>query len=177
MAEQRQKSIFREILTESHLNACFTCGTCSDGCPLTGMESSMDEGLDARKVIRIATFGLDQEVIDFRFVWICTGCQRGEMGCPMGVKLVKVWGAAKAVRPRDKVPEVPHKGLVMCLKTGNNMAIPRMSMRPFWRNWECCPGFVTLAEKVWADCLHFRNWVTGEPSPLNEGGYLHGGSI
>ena len=49
MAEQRQKSIFREILTESHLNACFTCGNCSGGCPLTGMESNMDEGLDAAR--------------------------------------------------------------------------------------------------------------------------------
>jgi len=44
--ERRQKSIFGDILPESHMNACFTCGTCSGGCPLTGMESTKDEALD-----------------------------------------------------------------------------------------------------------------------------------
>jgi len=53
LAEQRRNSIFRDILSDTHLQSCFTCGTCSGGCPLTGMESSMDEDLDARKVIRI----------------------------------------------------------------------------------------------------------------------------
>ena len=149
LAERRNKSIFTDILPESHMNACFTCGTCSGGCPLTGMESTKDEGLDARKVIRMAAFGMDQEVIDSRFVWICTGCQRCEMGCPMGVKLVKVWMAAKAARPRDKVPGVLHKGVDMVLKTGNNMGIPEDDYVTLLEELgeelaeECCPGFVT----------------------------------
>jgi heterodisulfide reductase subunit C len=148
---------------ESPLNACFTCGTCSGGCPLTGMESTKDEGLDCRKVIRMAAFGMDQEVIDSRFVWICTGCQRCEIGCPMGVKLVKVWMAAKAAGPRDKVPGVLHKGVDMVLKTGNNMGIPEDDYVTLLEELgeelaeECCPGFVTPVEKVGADYLHFQN--------------------
>lgn len=67
--ERRQNSIFRDIINESHLLACYTCGTCSGGCPLTGMESTKDEGLDARKALRMAAFGLDQELINCRFVW------------------------------------------------------------------------------------------------------------
>ena len=86
------------------MSACFTCGTCSGGCPLTGMESTVDEGLDCRKVIRMALLGLDQEVIDSRFVWICTGCQRCEFGCPMGIKLVKVWGRPKRPGPGKRCP-------------------------------------------------------------------------
>ena len=84
LAELRKKSICSDILSESHMNACFTCGTCSGGCPLTGMESSKDEGLDARKVIRMAAFGMDQAVIDSHFVWFCTGCQRCVKACPTG---------------------------------------------------------------------------------------------
>jgi len=163
LAELRKKSIFSDILPESHMNACFTCGTCSGGCPLTGMESTKDEGLDCRKVIRMAAFGMDQEVIDSRFVWICTGCQRCEIGCPMGVKLVKVWMAAKAARPRDKVPGVLHKGVDMVLKTGNNMGIPEDDYVTLLEELgeelaeECCPGFVTPVEKVGAEYLHFQN--------------------
>ncbi len=163
LAERRKKSIFSDILSASHMNACFTCGTCSGGCPLTGMESTRDEGLDARKVIRMALMGLDQEVIDSRFIWVCTGCQRCEIGCPMGVKLVKVWMAAKAARPRDKVPGVLHKGVDMCLKTGNNMGIPEEDYVTLLEELgeelaeESCPGFVTPVEKVGADYLHFQN--------------------
>ncbi len=163
LAERRKTSIFSGILSETHLQACFTCGTCSGGCPLTGMESTKDEGLDARKVIRMAAFGMDQEVIDSRFVWICTGCERCVAGCPMGVKLVKVWGAAKAARPRDKVPGVLHKGVDMVLKTGNNMGIPEDDYVTLLEELgeelaeECCPGFVTPVEKVGADYLHFQN--------------------
>ena len=163
LAEKRKKSIFCDILPESHMNACYTCGTCSGGCPLTGMESTKDEGLDARKVIRMALFGMDQEVIDSRFVWICTGCERCVAGCPMGIKLVKVWGAAKAARPRDKVPGVLHKGVAMVLKTVNNMGIPEDDYVTLLEELgeelaeECCPGFVTPVEKVGADYLHFQN--------------------
>ena len=163
LAAQRKNSIFRDILSDTHLQACFTCGTCSGGCPLTGMESTKDEGLDARKVIRLAAFGLDQEIVNSRFVWICTGCDRCTFGCPMGVKLVKVWARAKAARPRDKVPGVLQKGTDMCLKTGNNMGIPEDDYVTLLEELgeelaeECCPGFVTPVEKVGADYLHFQN--------------------
>ena len=163
LAERRQKSIFADLFTDAHVNACFTCGTCSGGCPLTGMESMKDEGLDCRTAIRMALFGMDQELIDSRFVWVCTGCERCVYGCPMGIKLVKVWGRAKALRPRDKVPGVLHKGVEMCLKTGNNMGIPEDDYITLLEELgeelaeECCPGFVTPVEKVGAEYLHFQN--------------------
>ena len=45
---------------------CFMCGTCADGCPVTEVDD-----LDPRKAVRIAALGLDQELIDSRFPWIC----------------------------------------------------------------------------------------------------------
>ncbi len=158
-----QESIFRDILDESHLQACFTCGTCAGGCPLTGMESTKDENLDARKAIRMAALGLDQELIDSRFVWVCTGCQRCEIGCPMGIKLVKVWLAAKAARARDKVPGILHKGVDMVLRTGNNMGIPEEDYVTLLEELgeelaeEDCPGFVTPIDKEDADYIFFEN--------------------
>ena len=63
-------------------------------------ESTKDEGLDCRKAIRMAAFGMDQELINSRFVWICTGCELAWPGCPMGVKLVGRFGR----RPRRRGP-------------------------------------------------------------------------
>jgi Fe-S oxidoreductase len=75
--------------------------------------------------VRMALLGLDQELIDSRFPWICTLCGRCEHGCPMNIDLLKMMRSARTHRERDKVPGVMHKGVMMCLETGNNVGIPK----------------------------------------------------
>ena len=101
-------------------DVCFTCGTCAGGCPITGVD-----GLDPRKAIRMAALGLDQELVDSRFPWVCTLCGRCEYACPQGVELLKTFRRARGLRERDKVPGPIHKGVVMDLERGNNLGIPR----------------------------------------------------
>jgi heterodisulfide reductase subunit C len=99
---------------------CLTCGTCAGGCPITGVD-----GMDVRKIVRMALLGMEQEIVDSRFPWICTLCGRCEAACPMNIDLLKMLRSARTLRPRDKVPGVLHKGVEMCLKTGNNVGIPK----------------------------------------------------
>jgi heterodisulfide reductase subunit C len=106
-------------LASVYADLCLTCGTCAGGCPVTGVD-----GLDVRKVVRLALLGLDQEVIDSKFPWVCTLCARCEHACPMKIDLTKLLRSARGMRARDKVPGVLHKGVEMCLKTGNNVGIP-----------------------------------------------------
>ena len=106
-------------LVSTYADLCLTCGTCAGGCPVTGVD-----GLDVRKVVRLALLGLDQEVIDSKFPWVCTLCARCEHACPMKIDLTKLLRSARGMRARDKVPGVLHKGVEMCLKTGNNVGIP-----------------------------------------------------
>jgi dimethylglycine catabolism B len=108
-------------------DACFTCGTCSGGCPITGfVPFEGGEGTwDVRKAVRAIVFGMEQELIDSRFVWVCTLCGRCEYQCPMGVKLLQTLRAARTQRERDKVPGPIHKGTMMNLQRGNNLGIPR----------------------------------------------------
>jgi heterodisulfide reductase subunit C len=44
---------------------CYTCGTCSGGCPATGLVPIEGAGgtWDPRKAIRAVVFGMEQEVI------------------------------------------------------------------------------------------------------------------
>jgi len=107
-------------LASQYADLCLTCGTCAGGCPITGVD-----GLDVRKCVRLALLGLDQEVIDSRFPWICTLCGRCEHACPMGIDLLALLRSARTMRAREKVPGVLHKGVEMCLKTGNNVGIPK----------------------------------------------------
>jgi hypothetical protein len=43
----------------------------------------------------------------------------------MNIDLTKMLRSARGLRARDKVPGVLHKGVEMCLKTGNNVGIPK----------------------------------------------------
>ena len=108
-------------------DACFTCGTCSGGCPITGfVPFEGGEGTwDVRKAVRAIVFGMEQELIDSRFVWVCTLCGRCEYQCPMGVKLLQTLRACRTQRAREKVPGPIHKGTMMCINRGNNLGIPR----------------------------------------------------
>jgi len=101
-------------------DVCFTCGTCAGGCPVTGVD-----GLDPRKAVRMAALGLDQELVDSRFPWICTLCGRCEYACPQGVEILKMMRKARSLRERDKVPGPIHKGVIMDLERGNNLGIPK----------------------------------------------------
>ena len=110
----------RRKLATQFADLCLTCGTCAGGCPVTGVD-----GLDVRKAVRMVVLGMDQELIDSRFPWVCTLCGRCEHACPMKIDLLALLRSARAHRERDKVPGVLHKGVAMCLKTGNNVGIPK----------------------------------------------------
>ena len=99
-------------------DVCFTCGTCVSGCPVAGVD-----GMDPRKAVRMAALGLDQELIDSRFPWICTLCGRCEYACPQGVEILKMMRRARGLRQREKVPGPIHKGVVMDLQRGNKLGI------------------------------------------------------
>ena len=106
-------------LASQYADLCLTCGTCAGGCPVTGVD-----GLDVRKVVRLALLGMDQEVIDSKFPWVCTLCGRCEHACPMNIDLTALLRSARSMRARDQVPGVLHKGVMQCLKSGNNVGIP-----------------------------------------------------
>ena len=148
---------------------CFTCGTCAGGCPVTGVD-----GMDPRKAIRMAALGLDQELIDSRFPWICTICGRCELQCPMGVNIQKTMRKARTLRERDKVPGPIHKGTMMALERGNNLGIPRDDFLGLLADvgnelaHDDCPGFYVPVDKKGANVILTINSKEpfGEPDDM-----------
>ena len=68
--------------------------------------------------------GLEQELIDARWTWICTLCGRCQWMCPQDVQLLSLLRNARTHRPHNEVPGVMQKGVAMCLEKGNNLGIP-----------------------------------------------------
>ncbi len=101
----KKKSFFidkvKELLPEGgNLDLCLTCGACSSGCPATGIE-----GMDARKFLRMAALGLDEEITTTPWVWYCTMCQRCIYVCPMKINIPQLVYYARQSWPRDKRPK------------------------------------------------------------------------
>jgi heterodisulfide reductase subunit C len=157
----------RKLATQ-FADLCLTCGTCAGGCPVTGVSD-----LDVRKVVRLTLLGMDQEVIDSKFPWVCTLCGRCEHACPMKIDLVAMLRSARGLRPRDKVPGVLHKGVAMCLKTGNNVGIPKDDFMFLLEDMgaelsEELPGFSVPVDKKGAKYLFTINSKEpfGEPEDM-----------
>ncbi|MCJ7618157.1 MAG: 4Fe-4S dicluster domain-containing protein, partial [Desulfobacterales bacterium] len=105
---------------KSLTDMCMACGTCSAGCPLTGIE-----GFDPRKIVRMVLMGMDKELIESKLPWLCTMCGKCEYACPMGINIVSIIRTARGMVERENVPGMIHKGVELCLKTGNNIGLPK----------------------------------------------------
>jgi heterodisulfide reductase subunit C len=106
-------------LYKSTADMCMGCGTCSAGCPMTGVE-----GFDPRKIVRLVNFGLDQEIVSSKWPWLCTMCGKCEYACPMGINIISMVRTARGMVDREQVPGQIHKGVELCLATGNNLGLP-----------------------------------------------------
>ena len=104
---------------ESPADLCLGCGTCSAGCPMTGVE-----GFDPRKIVRLVLMGRDKELIESKLPWLCTMCGKCEYACPMGINIVNLVRTARGMVERGQVPGQIHKGVEMAMKTGNNLGLP-----------------------------------------------------
>jgi Fe-S oxidoreductase len=102
---KEKKNVFmdqvRELLPEGgNLNLCLTCGVCSSGCPATGLE-----GMDPRKFLRMAALGLDDEITEHPWVWMCSMCYRCTYACPMAINIPALVYEARKLWPREKRPK------------------------------------------------------------------------
>jgi len=109
----------KELLPDGgNLNLYLTCGACSSGCPATGLEE-----MDPRKFLRMAAFGMDDEIIKSDWPWMCTMCQRCIYVCPMEIDIPQLIYNARALRPREERPKGILGSCDMALKNDSTSAM------------------------------------------------------
>lgn len=102
--KSKQGSCFKdkvmELLPEGgNLNLCLTCGLCASGCPATGLED-----MDPRKFLRMAMLGMDEELENHEWAWMCTMCQRCIHVCPMSINIPQLVYNVRKTRAREDRP-------------------------------------------------------------------------
>ena len=85
---------------DGNLNLCLTCGACSSGCPATGLDN-----MDPRKFLRMAALGMDEEILQSDWPWMCTMCQRCVYVCPMKIDIPQLIYNIRRKRPREERPK------------------------------------------------------------------------
>ena len=99
---------------------CITCGWCASSCPASGIDA-----FDPRKLIRMISLGLKDEVVKSRWPWICTMCAKCENNCPMEIDIADAVRNIRSLRNRESVPGILHKGVAAAVETGNNLRLPK----------------------------------------------------
>ena len=71
--------------------ACYGCKACTAACPIEQVEKRYDP----RKIIRMALLGMEKEVLESDFIWLCSSCYNCQEVCPQNVKFTEVMFAIK----------------------------------------------------------------------------------
>ena len=113
------KEAVLDRVPDALLDLCMTCGTCTGGCPASGL---MD--MDPRKLLRMVNLGMDDEVKKSKWAWVCTMCARCVNACPMKINIPKLVYQLRGSWPRDKRPKGIRGSCDQHIRAGNAMGVP-----------------------------------------------------
>jgi heterodisulfide reductase subunit C len=73
------------------LRACFQCGLCTASCPI----SFIDAHYSPRRTIKRTLLGMRDQVLNDRFIWLCSACFLCQERCPQDVRPPEVMTVLK----------------------------------------------------------------------------------
>ena len=99
-ADNLRQSLATEVTKRSgaDFNRCYQCGSCGNGCPFV---QAMD--YTPNQVIRLVQFGLRQEALTCKTIWVCVGCHTCSSQCPMGIDIAAVMDTLRLMAVEEGV--------------------------------------------------------------------------
>jgi heterodisulfide reductase subunit C len=80
-----------------NIKKCFSCGTCTAGCPVR----EVTDRYNPRKIIRMALLGMKKEVLSSQFIWLCSSCYTCFERCPQDVRIPELMNAIENIAVRE----------------------------------------------------------------------------
>jgi len=95
-----RQSLAAEVTERSgtELNRCYQCGSCGSGCPFV---QAMD--YTPNQVIRLVQYGLRQEALTCKTIWVCVGCHTCSSQCPMSIDIAAVMDTLRLMAVEEGV--------------------------------------------------------------------------
>ena len=86
--DRADKNFKKELTSQpggEKISACFTCRSCTASCPIT----AVNDTFNPLRIIRMALYGLKEEVLKSDFIWLCSSCYACQERCPQGVSITE----------------------------------------------------------------------------------------
>jgi heterodisulfide reductase subunit C len=98
--DNQRQSLAAEVNERSSagLNRCYQCGACANGCPFV---QAMD--YTPNQVVRLAQYGLRQEALTCKTIWVCVGCHTCSSQCPMGIDIAAMMDTLRLMAVEEGV--------------------------------------------------------------------------
>jgi heterodisulfide reductase subunit C len=100
-ATHAPRSMMAEVKERSgtELNRCYQCRACGNGCPFV---AAMD--YTPNQVIRLVQFGMREEALRCKTIWVCVGCHTCSSQCPMGIDIAAVMDTLRFMAVEEGAP-------------------------------------------------------------------------
>jgi heterodisulfide reductase subunit C len=103
LVHELDRDLAREVnrRSETDLNLCYQCRTCSNGCPFV---TAMDHPPNV--VIRMIQFGMRRQVLECATIWVCVNCNTCSSQCPNNIDIAAIMNTLTqmALEERSGVP-------------------------------------------------------------------------
>ena len=88
------------------VQACFQCGRCSSGCPISEFFD-----LSTMEIVRLATYGMEERLLNSKTIWLCAACETCATRCPNDIDIAVLMDVLRELALRKDVkpaePRVP----------------------------------------------------------------------
>ncbi len=88
------------------VQACYQCGRCSAGCPITQFFD-----LTTMEVVRLAAYGMEDQLLNSKAIWLCAACETCATRCPNDIEIAVLMDVLRELALRKGIepaePRIP----------------------------------------------------------------------
>ena len=101
LVHELDRDLAREVnrKSETDLNLCYQCRTCSNGCPFV---AAMD--YPPNVVIRMIQYGMRRQVLECNTIWVCVNCHTCSSQCPNNIDIAAIMNTLTKMALEERMP-------------------------------------------------------------------------